>query len=48
MDFWECVAVGTATLSLSIVVTVACFAQEHCKVNVLRHLVTFTENLQNH
>lgn len=40
------VAVEMSALSLSILVTMACFALDYCKVNSPRHLVTFTENLQ--
>lgn len=42
----ECIAVEMSVLSLSISVTMVCFALEYCKANAPRHLVTFTENLQ--
>lgn len=45
MDY-ECVLVETLVLSLSIRMTMACFALDYCKVNAARHQVTLTENLQ--
>lgn len=41
-----CVPAEMSVLSLSILVTMACFALDYCNMNAPRHLVTLTENLQ--
>lgn len=42
----ESITFEMSVLSLSILVTMACFALEYCKVNAPREVETLTENLQ--